>query len=242
MSDERIKYETIHAAITRIKHETIHAAMVAAFGEMPDVDRDGVNPHFQSRYTTLGAMVRAVRPVLARHGLVLIQVPAFGEGCDLVGIATTIRHESGESVDCGTVVVPTGKATAHGIGSAMTYARRYGLAAALGIVDQDDDDGNAATAAATKPSRREPANTASGGAQGFRAAVAAAGAVAPDDINELCNKVATRLGIDKATATQSEWAEAIGVVRGHADDLLAWVGASPGTGTDGTERNLVADA
>jgi len=59
-----------------------------------------------------------------------------------VEVETMLTHKSGEFMS-ETLRLPVGKWDAHGIGSAITYARRYGLMSLLGIAT-DDDDGNAA--------------------------------------------------------------------------------------------------
>lgn len=117
------------------------AALSAAQGEMPAAPLDGRNPHFNSRYATLTGLVTTARPVLARHGLSVVQ--GRGEGG---GIETTILHSSGQWITCDGEPLSPVKADPQGIASAITYARRYGLAAACGLVADDDDDGNAATA------------------------------------------------------------------------------------------------
>jgi hypothetical protein len=78
--------------------------------------------------------------------------------CDRgVSVTTRLIHSSGQWIEFGPLTVPMSKQDAHGVGSATTYARRYGLSAALGIV-ADDDDGNAAVgngsgaASSSKPS------------------------------------------------------------------------------------------
>lgn len=134
-------------------------ALVAAQAEMPSVQMDGVNPHFKSRYATLSAIMQAVRPVLARHGLAVVQLPVADS--DSVRLRTIIVHTSGESVESEAAIKPE-RPGPHAYGSALTYLRRYALAAALGVVSDDDDDGNGAKhedkpAAPAKP---QPVNLA----------------------------------------------------------------------------------
>jgi hypothetical protein len=56
-------------------------------------------------------------------------------------------------MDGGYALNPT-KNDPQGMGSAVTYARRYTLGATLGIVTEDDDDGNAASAPRPQPAKQ----------------------------------------------------------------------------------------
>lgn len=130
--------------------ETITAlapALVKAAAQLSPVAKDATNPAFRNRYATLDAIMEQVRPVLAAHGLAVVQSMTQPETVDgrVVGVAieTRILHTSGEWI-AGVVTLPVDKATAQGVGSAMSYGRRYGLSALLGLT-ADDDDGNAAS-------------------------------------------------------------------------------------------------
>ena len=125
-------------------HSSLAEALVAAQADMPAVERDGKNPHFKSAFTTLDHLLAKVRPVLNAHGLAVVQMPDHLDGRP--ALTTTLMHTSGEKVESTTpLLLP--KNDPQGQGSALTYAKRYALAAALGISDQADDDGNAGTAA-----------------------------------------------------------------------------------------------
>lgn len=141
--------------------ETITAlapALVKAAAQLSPVAKDATNPAFRNRYATLDAIMEQVRPVLAAHGLAVVQSMTQPETVDgrVVGVAieTRILHTSGEWI-AGVVTLPVDKATAQGVGSAMSYGRRYGLSALLGLT-ADDDDGNAASQRpAASPPREE---------------------------------------------------------------------------------------
>jgi len=120
---------------------TLAQALLAAQKDMPAVDRDGTNPHFGSRFTTLDNLISKVRPVLNKHGLSLMQMPSQDERGNPV-LITRLLHEGGESIEA-TMPLLTTKSDPQALGSALTYAKRYALAAALAIADQEDDDGNA---------------------------------------------------------------------------------------------------
>lgn len=137
------------------------AALVAASAEIKSVPKDATNPHFKNRYATLDAISESVRPVLAKHGLAVMQgttLPETNEGV-IVGFSleTLLLHKSGEWLS-NAVIIPIEKASAQGAGSAITYGRRYGLSALLGITTDEDDDGTTAqnhapraTATASRP-------------------------------------------------------------------------------------------
>lgn len=117
------------------------SALAKAQSEIEKAEKDKTNPHFRSKYADLGNVVDAIKPAIASHGLSFVQVSHDSDNC--AKVETVILHQSGEWLSCGTVSVPVSKADAQGFGSALTYARRYSLAAAFGVAP-DDDDGNAA--------------------------------------------------------------------------------------------------
>ena len=129
---------------------SLAAALVKAQAQMQHAELDGSNPHFKSKYATLSAVIDAVKGPLTDNGISYLLMPTPQPN----GIEITVRfiHESGETMDCGTVFVPADKNNAHGLGSALTYARRYALATACGIASEEDDDAN--MAAKNQPARR----------------------------------------------------------------------------------------
>ena len=126
----------------------IAPAIVKAAADLGPVVKDATNPAFRNKYATLDAIMEQVRPVLAAHGLAVMQGVLHPEtdGGRVVGIAveTRLLHLSGEWM-ASIVVVPVEKPTAQGAGSAISYGRRYGLSAMLGLT-AEDDDGNSASA------------------------------------------------------------------------------------------------
>ena len=115
----------------------LHEAMAAAFGKIEGAIKGKTNPAFRSKYADLAAVVDAVKPALAEHGLWFRQVfhPAEGGVC----VETFIHHSSGASIGCGPLFLPAMKMDPQGYGSAITYARRYSLMAAFGVPAEDDD-------------------------------------------------------------------------------------------------------
>lgn len=120
----------------------LDAALAAAQGEIEAASKDKINPAFKSRYADLTAVWGAVRPALAKHGISVTQWPVHGEDGRL-HIITRIAH-SGEWIKAH-FSIPVTKQDPQGYGSATTYAKRFTLAAALGVVADEDDDGNAAS-------------------------------------------------------------------------------------------------
>jgi len=92
-------------------------------------------------YADLAAVLDAVRPHLAENGLSVVQSPVETEG-DGVALQTTLLHSSGEWLSS-TFAMPVergkGMSAAQSVGSVITYARRYALAACRGVAQTDDD-------------------------------------------------------------------------------------------------------
>jgi len=123
-------------------------ALVKAQAEVENVKKDSVNPHFRSNYSSLAAVCDAVLPVLNKHGLAVTQLSIpDNEMCIL---ETMLIHESGEWLS-GQMSVPLAKRDPQGLGSALTYARRYSLLALLNVASEDDD----ANAASTPPRNQQ---------------------------------------------------------------------------------------
>ena len=122
--------------------QKISAALVAAQKAFGPALKASTNPAFRSKYVNLAGCIEAVIDALNDNGIMLMQ-PAR-ECADGVMIETLFLHESGEEKSGGVFHVPAVKHDAQGYGSAMTYARRYGLMSACGIAPEDDD-GNAAS-------------------------------------------------------------------------------------------------
>jgi hypothetical protein len=126
----------------------LFTALAAAQSEMEAASKDSANPFFKSKYADLNSVMGAVKPAFAKHGLAFIQICHDSEHA--AKVETVIIHASGQQFSCGAVSVPVTKIDAQGYGSALTYARRYSLAAAAGV-GAEDDDGNAAAKAKPVP-------------------------------------------------------------------------------------------
>lgn len=132
-------------------------ALVAVQAEMTNAPKEtkGQVGNQVRYYTDLPTLADLVRPILAKHGLAYLQFPSDGSG-SIVSLTTRLLHESGEWME-DILTMPAGQG-AQGVGSALTYARRYALMAVLGIA-ADDDDGAAASQGARQPkpkARQDP--------------------------------------------------------------------------------------
>lgn len=102
--------------------------------------KDKMNSFTQSRYATLRSVVGACSEALINAGIWVTQypVPVKGDGSQL-GLVTKLVHvESGEWQES-LICMPLVKADPQAYGSALTYARRYGLSSMVGLVTEDDD-------------------------------------------------------------------------------------------------------
>lgn len=128
-------------------------AFVTAQSEMPDIPKSKTatiptknGESYEYKYADLPAIIDAVRPVLSNHGLAFAQSVETTDAKE-IAITTRIFHIDGGVQSFGPLLLPGGN-DARGAGSAITYARRYALCAALGIAADEDDD------AATAPTRK----------------------------------------------------------------------------------------
>lgn len=114
--------------------------------------KDNTNPHFKNKYADLNAVWDAVREPLKANGLAVVQSaePLMEEGkvCG-IHMVTTLLHVSGHTLST-LCALPATRQDPQQYGSAITYARRYGLCNALGVLADVDDDGNQAAS----PSKR----------------------------------------------------------------------------------------
>jgi hypothetical protein len=117
------------------------AALSKAQGEIQPALKDNLNPHYKSKYADLHSVWMACRTALCKHGLAVMQTML--EENNKLMLMTTLGHSSGQWIRSYLPIV-TQKNDAQGIGSAITYMRRYSLSAIVGVAPEEDDDGNAA--------------------------------------------------------------------------------------------------
>jgi hypothetical protein len=127
----------------------IGPALAAAFAEVENATKNAKANY--GMYVNLAGVLDEVRPVFGKHGVAVVQMPTVLEG--RVVVETMLVHKSGEWIR-GEVSAVVPKADPQSIGSAITYLRRYALAAVCGVA-QEDDDGQGASQPAKKPEPRD---------------------------------------------------------------------------------------
>ena len=137
--------------------KNLSASLVKAQAAMQSAAKDSKNPHFKSSYSSLHAVIEAVRPPLSENGLGFVQKLHTADGG--VSVETVLIHESGEQMSCGILFIPASKQDAQGFGSAVSYGKRYSLQSALGV-SSDDDDAEEATKIFGKKVEAAPAKSA----------------------------------------------------------------------------------
>ncbi len=112
-------------------------AFVKAQSAIEGAVKDSTNPHFKSKYADLASVMGACKKHLNENGIAVIQRPAHSPDGNLA-LETVLLHESGEWIS-GEGEIPLVQKTPQAYGSALTYARRYFLAAIVGVCPEDDD-------------------------------------------------------------------------------------------------------
>ena len=125
------------------EHKNIYAALAAAQMQMGKALKDVRNDHFGKKYADLANVMDACLPALNANGIAVYQPTVDEDGQRYV--KTVLAHVSGETLECRVPLI-VNKNDMQGYGSAVTYARRYGLMGMAGIAPEDDD-GNAAAKA-----------------------------------------------------------------------------------------------
>jgi hypothetical protein len=128
------------------------AALSKAQSQMTGAKKSANNPFFKSKYSDLAEVMEAISEPFADNDLCFVQGAEVKD--NLISVKTRIIHASGQWIESDTVLPPT-KNDAQGYGSAITYAKRYGLQALAGVPSVDDD-GNAAVAHKTKKTPYKP--------------------------------------------------------------------------------------
>ena len=126
-------------------------ALASATAELENVGKGHRAQAGRASYTyaNIADVLREVRPVLARHGLAVVAGQSLEE--DAVVVISRLLHKSGQWVETDCRVPVDRQGGIHGVGSAITYARRYALLALIGVAAEDDDGRRAQD---NKPKRR----------------------------------------------------------------------------------------
>lgn len=130
----------------------ITKALIMFHSKVENLKKDAINPFFKSAYCTLDNIINTIEAPLNASGLTFAQFPSGNNG-----LTTILLHESGEWMESEYFMQPV-KNDPQGTGSVITYARRYALAAILGLSVDVDDDANAATHGGKTPEQAEENN------------------------------------------------------------------------------------
>ena len=114
------------------------AALSRAQNEMGGAVKDSKNPFFKSNYADLTSVIKTIKQPFVNNGLSYAQFPVTSSGGNGVGVKTILMHLSGQWIE-EEFYLPLAKQDPQAAGSAITYARRYSLAALAGIPSVDDD-------------------------------------------------------------------------------------------------------
>lgn len=118
-------------------------ALAKAQSEFEIARFDSENPHFRNKFASLRSIDEATKRQLAKHGLAVTQLP-YTDASGHPRMMTVLGHSSGEWISSDVKLILS-KQDMQGLGSAITYARRYCKSALIGVVSDEDDDGNAAS-------------------------------------------------------------------------------------------------
>jgi len=117
--------------------DKLAGALLSAQSEMGNASKDSKNPFFKSKYADLNAVREASHPALNKYGITVLQ-PMVQKG-DKSYVRTMLLHASGQYLASDTEVVCAKQNDPQSYGSAVSYARRYGLQALVSLGAEDDD-------------------------------------------------------------------------------------------------------
>jgi len=121
---------------------SLHRRLLAFHMEVGKVRKDGVNPHFRSRYADINSVLSVVMPVLTSNGIIVTQLPSSENGQHTLVTRMYNADNKDDFIESVTPLIIQ-KNDMQGYGSAVTYARRYALMCMLDL-ESEDDDGNRA--------------------------------------------------------------------------------------------------
>jgi len=116
--------------------KNIAIAMCEVQSTMEAASKSSENPFFNSKYADLSEVLRCIKGVLPSKNMSFMQMPSFENG--VVSVETIVMHSTGEWISS-VSSSPISKSNPQGVGDAITYLRRYSLAAIFGLAQQDDD-------------------------------------------------------------------------------------------------------
>ena len=133
--------------------KNIAVAMCEVQASMESASKSSDNPFFNSKYADLSEVLRCIKGIIPSKNLSFMQMPSFESG--VVSVETIVMHSTGEWISS-TSSSPISKSNPQGVGDAITYLRRYSLAAIFGLAQQDDDgNSNSEQAPKNKSSQKQ---------------------------------------------------------------------------------------
>jgi hypothetical protein len=147
------EYYRLHSLNHSGSIAALSAALAVVQSELKNPSCDRANSHFKNRYATLQQLTDHTRPVLAKHGLSVMQL-LFSDDPKSITVKTMLLHKSGEYIV--SHISSERGPNIQSAGAVVTYMRRYALSALLGIAGDDDDDAESLVA----PTREKAKKTA----------------------------------------------------------------------------------
>lgn len=181
----------------------IAKALAGAQSEITGAKKSSVNPHFKAKYADLEDSWEAIRDVLPKHGLSVFQGGSTMTEDSKPVFCTLLMHTSGQWIEGTLPLACKDPSDPQKVGSAITYMRRYGLKAAVGLTDTDDDGHDAGKPGKPPvPQQGEPEPKMSADKIGeYMTQIAQC-----DDLNEL--RKITSFGVNEAKAAGDREAQA----------------------------------
>ena len=123
--------------ITSDSIKAIAEALLTAQKKIKHAAVDSKNSHYKQSYATINSVIAAIKQPLNDANIVFMQTPSLSDDGKL-HLTTRLLHSSGEWIQ-DTAVCPLQKNDPQGLGSAITYLRRYSLSSIIGLYSADDD-------------------------------------------------------------------------------------------------------
>lgn len=146
------------------KQASLASALVSFISETKDVHADSTNPFHKNKYASLGAHLSVIKPLAAKHGLAIMQVPCTENNC--VGIRTTVIHKDGGSISEFVGIPASNEMSGQQAGAVISYLRRYALASVAGVATEDDDAESDRTVRSAPPAQYQQPRSSSPSATG----------------------------------------------------------------------------
>lgn len=180
------------------------AALSTAQGEFEAVAKTAANPFFKSSYAPLPEVVEAATPILVENGLSVAQLPGHDDKGHT--LTTVLLHKSGQFL-ASTMRLKPVKDDPQGLGSAITYGRRYAYMAAIGLVADEDDDGNAGSGRTQQQAKPKPKSSRAPKSEAKKppAAKADKGAGNPDEADLKATVTPSHVGVLRKLMTAAGW-------------------------------------